>query len=355
LSGQRHFSTLDGLRGVAAIAVLFRHTDLLMHPTADPFPHAYLAVDFFFMLSGLVVAKAYEARLSTSMTFSEFVKVRLVRLYPMIFLGVLLGAFVLTIRLVTTHSITADHLMIATFSALVLLPTTALFTLYPGMLYPVNAPEWSLFFELVANFVYAPVVCWLRAKPLTIICVLSSAALVVVAISYDGLNIGQRAEDFFLGFIRVVFPFFLGVLLFRYRPAYRLNWLASLFLGLLLGIVLLVPVFKDNWLYDFIAVAFIFPPIVFLGSICANRQALNIVCLWFGELSYPLYITHHPILRIIVNAFDILHLHIPSYLAFGASVVAAVLAANLFLMVWDRPVRKCLSGFRRDAAANPVG
>jgi len=100
-------------------------------------------------LSGFVVANAYEARLSTSMSFVEFVKVRVLRLSPMIVIGVFLGAFVFGGRLITTHSITTEELCLATVSALLLLPTAALFSLYDGMLYPVDTPEWSLFFDLV--------------------------------------------------------------------------------------------------------------------------------------------------------------------------------------------------------------
>src|ERR1700730_555543 len=101
-----HYATLDGLRGIAAVTVLLLHIYEVMNIDIQS-PHSNLAVDFFFMLSGFVIAKAYEARLSTSsMTFVEFVKVRFVRLYPMIIVGVLLGAFVFAVRLVTTHTLT---------------------------------------------------------------------------------------------------------------------------------------------------------------------------------------------------------------------------------------------------------
>jgi peptidoglycan/LPS O-acetylase OafA/YrhL len=339
----RHYATLDGFRGIAAVAVLLHHICQLVH-LGEAIPHAYLAVDFFFVLSGFVVAKAYEARLMTSMTFSDFVKVRLVRLYPLILVGVVLGAFVLAVRLIATHDLAeAGDLWLATISALVLLPTATLFSLYPGMLFPVNPPEWSLFFELTVNFIYAPLVRWLTAGRLTIILAMSGVALFLAAMSPDALNIGHTAQSFFAGFPRVLFSFFLGVLLFRYRPAGRLGPGASLFLGVLLAAVLLAPFLKENWFYDIAAVTLIFPPIVLIGSMCETGPRLNRVWLWLGELSYPLYITHHPIGRMIANGFEILHLHLAPAFTIAACALGAVCVAELLLVLWDRPVRKWFS------------
>src|ERR1700722_882015 len=108
-----HLATLDGLRGLAALAVLWYHIcELLQIRIA--LPHVYMAVDFFFMLSGYVVAKAYEAKLNGSMTFPHFILVRLGRLYPMIFVTVLMGTFLLSVRLVTVHDLTLTQILIAT-------------------------------------------------------------------------------------------------------------------------------------------------------------------------------------------------------------------------------------------------
>jgi peptidoglycan/LPS O-acetylase OafA/YrhL len=89
-----HYAILDGLRGIAALAVLVYHYFVFQSnpELPNPIPYAWLAVDFFFLLSGFVIASAYEARLCASMTFVDFVKIRFVRLYPMILAGVLLGA-----------------------------------------------------------------------------------------------------------------------------------------------------------------------------------------------------------------------------------------------------------------------
>jgi peptidoglycan/LPS O-acetylase OafA/YrhL len=185
--------------------------------------------------------------------------------------------------------------------------------------------------------------------------VLSGIALCFAAHSPDGLNVGHRLENFFWGFPRVAFSFFLGVLLFRYRPSYRLKSFASLGLGLLLGIALLAPLPKDDWAYDLSAVALIFPPIVFFASLCESRPMLTTLWLWLGELSYPLYITHHPMLRLIKNGMDMLHLHVGVAVISIACVAGSIIAAQLFLVVWDRPVRDRLGAVLRGAAPRPSG
>lgn len=319
-----HYATLDGFRGIAALVVVALHTFQVL-AVPGRVHHAELAVDFFFMLSGFVVAKAYETRLKTSMSFVEFVKVRVIRLYPMIIVGVLLGAFVFGGRLITTHSITAEGLLEATVSGLLLLPTTALFSLYEGMLYPVDAPEWSLFFELTINFVYAPVVRLLTTRKLICLCILSGAALVFVARSYGDLRVGYDANNFFAGFARVAFPFLMGVLLLRWRPRFHLHQGVGVFLGFALLAVLIGPDREKLWSYDLLAVGVLFPAIIVIGSVCESGKLLNGLWLWLGELSYPLYITHFPMVRLIKNAALMLHLNLNPVTGFFACAAGSVI------------------------------
>ena len=88
-----HFPVLDGLRGVASIMVIIFH---LFEPLSTGHldqivNHGYLAVDFFFLLSGFVVGYAYDERWGT-MRFMDFAKLRLIRLQPMVIMGMIFGA-----------------------------------------------------------------------------------------------------------------------------------------------------------------------------------------------------------------------------------------------------------------------
>jgi peptidoglycan/LPS O-acetylase OafA/YrhL len=356
---RNHLATLDGLRGLAALSVLLVHVLGEMHlrassrriPLEQLVPHVHLAVDFFFMLSGFVLAKAYEAKLVTSMSFSQFMSVRLVRLYPLIFMGVALGAFSLALRVVMTHTPSPGQLLTATLCALVILPTTALLSVFPGELFPINLPEWSLLFELLINVLYAAIVRWLSISRLIAICAISFVFLCCVAASSDRLlDIGMGLQpvgiipaDIWCGSIRVTFPFFLGVLLFRRRLSWNTGNATSIVISLVFFAVLFLPAFSHSWAYEVIAVALVFPVVLSIGATCKTTPTLNKIFISLGELSYPLYVTHNPVTRIILNILKTLHIRLPNAVVAFLCCLTAVIAAIVFLKCWDRPVRNWLS------------
>ena len=96
-----HYKLLDSLRGVAALMVIWYHVfegyafagavNGATDGSITTFNHGYLAVDFFFMLSGFVISYAYDNRWS-SMGILQFFKRRLVRLHPMLIMGAIIGA-----------------------------------------------------------------------------------------------------------------------------------------------------------------------------------------------------------------------------------------------------------------------
>src|ERR1700740_1326729 len=96
---RRAFQTLDGLRGVGAFLVVMRHVPMLFGPIRVP--ESFLAVDLFYLVSGFVVAHAYGARLERGGFFGEFVKTRLIRLYPLYLLGILVGVIPAAISVFT--------------------------------------------------------------------------------------------------------------------------------------------------------------------------------------------------------------------------------------------------------------
>ena len=94
LASKPHYEILDGLRGVAAIMVIIFHlfeTHSLGNHLIQIINHGYLAVDFFFMLSGFVIGYAYDDRWD-KMTLGTFFKRRIIRLHPMVIMGSIVGA-----------------------------------------------------------------------------------------------------------------------------------------------------------------------------------------------------------------------------------------------------------------------
>ena len=97
-----HYDLLDGLRGVAALMVIWYHIfegyAFAGGGIIETFNHGYLAVDFFFILSGFVIGYAYDDRWGRSLTMKSFFKRRLIRLHPMVIMGAVLGAITFCIQ-----------------------------------------------------------------------------------------------------------------------------------------------------------------------------------------------------------------------------------------------------------------
>lgn len=142
-SGGR-FHTLDAMRGVAALAVVLVH--VAAYSGVNLAPGGNLAVDFFFALSGFVIARAYSARLRSGLSWLRFAEIRLVRLYPLVLLGCGFGLVKMLFQIGMGHETAPSWGQFAWILILnpLLLPA-------PGVyLFPLNNPAWSLFFELFA-------------------------------------------------------------------------------------------------------------------------------------------------------------------------------------------------------------
>lgn len=209
------FEALDGMRGFAALAVLLFHVGKTDAPWL--FAHGYLAVDFFFILSGFVIAYAYGARLLEGMSSSRFLRARLVRLYPLIAAGAVLG--------VAGYCKLYDRsTLLAIFvTGIFLLPTPLAPQSEDRMALAINPPSWSLFFEFVANAAFALAAPRLSDRMLALVVTISAFALAASIALFNGVDFGAHWPDFLFGIPRVCFSFFAGVGLFR---LWRRGWLA---------------------------------------------------------------------------------------------------------------------------------
>ena len=195
ISGASHrphvFATLDGLRGVAAIAVVLHHYGL---ETGAALEHsAFVAVDFFFVLSGFVIAFAYEPRFAGGLQAGNFLIVRLIRLYPLYMLGCTISLAVIAARalLGLPHLELGYALRSYVFSCLFLpTPPPEAGAAYSDAVFPLNGPAWSLSLELGINVLYA--LCWNRlgSGRLIAFVLLSAFGLEVAADRYADLNLG---------------------------------------------------------------------------------------------------------------------------------------------------------------------
>ncbi len=279
------FELIDGYRGIAALAVLGMHLMAAMH--RHEAAGAYLAVDLFFVMSGFVIAHAYEAKLLSGMSLAEFILRRLQRLFPLMVVGALIGAAVGSAR------VSGLTLLDMTVRAIFLIPTSSRSQLHPGSLITLNNAGWSLLFELVANVIYALIVRRLSLWLLAAIVLTSAGALVDRAWHYGCLDFGWLTTHGIDGMFRASFGFFVGIVLFRLRNHPRVSNLRvnpTVAVGALVIILMWPAPAHHRVIPDLLAVFALIPPIVVVGMNTRLSGRTAMVCAWLGAISYPLYI-----------------------------------------------------------------
>ena len=360
LQTKSHYKILDGLRGVAAITVVIFHT-FEAYANENRFTqlinHGYLAVDFFFLLSGFVVAYAYDDRWGR-MTQWEFYKRRLVRLQPMIVMGSVIGAALFYFQKGSEFPLVAATpvwkmlvVMVVGFTLLPLLPSMDIRGWQE--MHPLDGPAWSLFFEYIANILYGLGLRKLSNRMLGVVVLLSACLLGhYLLFGPRGDVIGGWSVDrvqMHIGFARLLFPFFAGMLLMRVGTRIRVRRAFGIS-SLLIVAALLMPRVGGpqrlwmNGLYECFCIIVLFPVIVAMGAggtIAGAGESR--LCKFLGDISYPLYMTHYPL--IYVYTAWVIQKKIPGWTgaAVGAGMlVVAVLIAYACLKLYDEPVRAWL-------------
>jgi peptidoglycan/LPS O-acetylase OafA/YrhL len=338
---EHRFVFLDGLRGLAALCVGIFHATLSFRLGFLP-RHSVLAVDFFFCLSGFVIAFAYDKKFATGMSVGNFLIYRLIRLYPIILVSVLFGgALLIGENLWAGSAIIRSALL--TLASLLLLPLGLKFGMQA---YPPNDPLWSLFFEFVANAIYG--VFGRRVSPLlawTGLLLLAALLVHVVRVAHGIAEIGfSNLKLFSFGYVRVAFPFLAGVLLFRlggHRQISPLVWGSSVVCVLLVMLLNEFPL-QGKVLYDLVCVLFVIPVLVYVGAMVAVSGKLGQLCTWGGAMSYPFYLIHGPVISLVRSVTVKAHLDYP-YASAAIGMTLAAAASYFALHCYDIPVRAWLS------------
>jgi len=342
---------------VTVVAFHLCETYSLGNPFAQVINHGYLAVDFFFLLSGFVVAYAYDDRWG-SMTQWEFYKRRLIRLQPMVVMGSLIGAALFYFQVSPEFSLVAAtpvwKLLGIMIIGCTLIPVTKALDIRGwSEMHPLNGPAWSLFFEYIANLLYGIGIRRLSQRVLGVLVLLAAVYLIDVAVTSPHNLIGGwslEPKELRVGFARVLFPFFAGVLLMRSGWVVHIRHSFAI-CSLLLLCVLALPRPGDaehfwiNGVYESICVIVIFPLIVAMGAGEKRVDGVSIrIARFFGDLSYPLYITHYPL--IYVYTAWVARDKVPASSAAPVAVlvfVAAVGIAYASLKLYDEPLRRRLT------------
>lgn len=363
-----HYALLDGLRGVAALLVVWYHVFEGFQfagnkPVIDFINHGYLAVDFFFILSGFVVGYAYDSRWGKTLTLGGFFRRRLIRLQPMVIMGAVIGAASFLIsgmeRWDGTHA-TLWLTFLAFVCGCLMLPAL------PGMprevrgngeMFPLNGPCWSLFFEYIGNIVYALLIRRLSTRLLAVLSFALCCALAWFAVTdqsgYGSIGVGWTVDrtNILGGMLRMLCPFTMGVLMSRLfkplRQARGAFWTSAA----LLLIIFHVPyIYSDgalslNGMFEAACIIAVFPLVVWYAASGKTTDiASTRICRFLGDISYPLYIVHYPLMY----AFYMWLIKTRQYTLYEtwpaalAAVSASIILAWLCLKLYDMPIRKWL-------------
>lgn len=350
LANRHRFLFLDALRGLAAALVVVHHAPAFLGRLLPGY-HAFLAVDLFFVLSGFVIGFSYEHRLETKLRFSDFVAARLIRLYPVYFIGSLLGA---VLQIVVGHDTSSMSWHVVLFGVLLLPDLLSV----SRALFPLDGPAWSLFLEIVANVIYAGLVCRRRANNavLYVIAVISFAFLCwwMIHISHTANVGGARngPDGIAGGLARIGFSFFAGVLAFRlYRRGWGKSHIEQLGLfapaGVVVAIVLALATNLTQSIFSqLLAIGVLFPGLVYIGACVHLPPKWTGVCAFLGEASYPLYLIHIPFFSVLYSR-TFKHL-ISGYALAGPVAVVGSVAGLLVISSWlgrhvDAPARSFLT------------
>lgn len=327
MNNKRYIEALDGMRGVAACCVVFMHIGerwgLYHYPR-----HAYLAVPFFFVLSGFVIANAYEQKLKDGMTLKSFFEIRTIRLYPSLFIALLI-AFMLGEK------------------ALWIVMGLAMIPNIFGTLFPADGPEWSLLYEVLANALHAALLPILTTRNLVIVVILTGIGTIGGAFRNGGLEVGWSSENAFTGILVLIFSYSTGIVIYRLQAA-------CLRLPVRMPLVVLAAIYlcaiglpqatatPASAVRDILVTILVFPVLVWMLTVTAVPAFAARSNKLLGDLSYPVYIVHHPL--VVAAAPLVLHIPDQARTIVGVGFTIGCAAISLAILHFaDQPIRRRLT------------
>ena len=347
-SAHGRLAALDAMRGMAALMVVCRHASPDIAGLPSPVG-GHLAVDLFFLLSGFVMAEAYDTRLNQGLSTWSFMKLRLLRLYPLYLVGFTLGALKAWMQQAWgDHPLPANDMVLNSLCQLFMLPSPGTRTWSVDTLYLFNPAAWSLAFELLANLLFAFTHARLRGRMLAFAVLAAGFALCWQLDAATGLDQGTRWHDAPVALARVAFSFMLGIWLARHAP--RPSSRHGLVLTWLCAVLTLAMVWRPAGAvlpWELLWVIVVFPLMVITAAGHVPGPAATRLCTWAGDLSYPLYIVHMPALMLALAVGRRWAPDWPHQPYSGAMTLAVLLWMAWGLeRLWDRPLRQYLSSTR---------
>lgn len=378
LQSKPRYDALDGLRGVAALVVILYHCFETYIPVfgTQIVNHGYLAVDFFFVLSGFVVGYAYDDRWDRMTTWGFF-KRRLVRLHPMVVLGTVLGACLFFFGECEEFALVGQtpfwKFALCFVMGLLMIPCGPKLDIRGWMeTNSFNGPNWSLTLEYIGNILYAFILRKLPKAILALLCVACAFMTLDLTLGWDVFGffpdpkydvIGGWAivpDQIYIAFARLLYPFICGLLISRILPGRSTEsnpsgspvrmkgafWWAALIIVVIFALPQIGgrSCFADG-LYQAVAIILLFPFVMLMGAGAAPKGRSAAICKWLGEISYPVYMVHFPFVYM-QKAWVSTHLDAPAWMHVGLNIGIIIVAVSLAwgcYKLYDLPVRSWLT------------
>lgn len=351
-----NFVLLDGLRGLGAILVLIGHT----MPYWGPYwaPSGAVIVDLFFLLSGFVIAFAYEPRFAAGMRAGEFMIHRIVRLYPLYLLGTVLGFLALCAMAIgdADGGTRATSYTAQLIPQLFMLPAPQVLG-NPDM-YSLNVPAWTLFFEMAVNLIYVVAFRWLRhTRVLALLVVACAVALAVTVFAFGRIDVGSDWQTFWAGFARAGFGFFAGVLTFRLLGSPRAtkrpvsNW--SFVILVAIPAACFIPATPELRPFVDLTLAIVLGmPLLWISQCVAPPARFHALFIVGGRISYAVYILHQPFRELAERITWRTPVLLETAPLGGIAILVSVVSLAYFAeKYFDRPVRRwVVAQMKRQAA-----
>lgn len=306
LKVNKRFELLDGTRGLAALVVM------IFHLTAQQrvFERGWMAVDLFFILSGFVITYSYGDKIKRGLSFKDFFVARFLRLWPLMALGLTLGLVASAVHHVwyAPDGSFSPQVVASYFTNLTFLPYLSANTqvtyadvVVVGDYFPVDAPAWSLFFEMFIGFAYFGFVAFTKKTESIVVAAVAMAIYTLCLLLLGSVYMFPFIDSF----PRVVGEFFLGGLICTYRDAVKLQ--AKVLVAALAVLAVLVVL---SFCYAFpgsriVCATLLYPAFVLFAAKVEVSGAAAKACDILGSISYPLYILHMPLYRMLYDAFDL--------------------------------------------------
>ncbi len=341
------FLSLEGMRGVGAAIVVIGHTLVLWPDLEVQMRLMPYLVDMFFLFSGFVIAYALEPRKGAyGVTAKAFMLHRLIRLYPLFLLGIVMG---LGVHVLASLDKPVDDIDIGK-AGMEIVPQLFMMPSLNAdkhLLFTLNGPAWSLFFELWVNLAYIVFFRFLTTRVLIVVVALCAAALAVLTFTFGDMHLGWSMAHLGGGFARAGYGFFLGVLLYRLNgspeaPPRKVGIRAWTLMTAYVLVVTFVPFGSLTTIVQ-LGSAFVFGPIVMWLAV--NETAPKFIskfCIWVGSISYALYLVHFPIFAVAERIgwrYPELQQQLGNFAGLGLLVIS-VLVAWAVNDYYDRPIRK---------------